>query len=399
MACLLRSSSSSVAASLSDRHIRPVAAPHAADVVLAAGDGHPSLVVASTSNKIRRRRRRRPSAVPSAAIISRGGGDSPSPSPSKKSSDAVEGLKNSLASALASLCAKSLLQPFDTIKSVQQHHQGRPLSFLAAARTITTRPGGAGPLELYAGLAASAIGSMPSIGIYYGVYSYGKRVLIPHFQERYGSKRSDKDRRAPIMSDNALKLGAVAISAAMGNAAASAFRVPYEVVKQKLQTGQYTGTMTCLSAMFKADGVRAFFPSGGVAIQMLRDIPYAVFTLMAYEMLRDSYVTQAETTSPVRDMIAGATAGGFGTFMTNGLDVIKTRLQIEPELYGGSVRRCTQMALEEAGPAVFMRGMVPRLMHKIPANGFFFVFFEFYRRLLRCEGAHDVKGASADEKR
>jgi solute carrier family 25 S-adenosylmethionine transporter 26 len=120
---------------------------------------------------------------------------------------------------------------------------------------------------------------------------------------------------------------------------------------------------------------------------------------MAYEILRDSYVTQAETTSPVRDMIAGATAGGFGTFMTNGLDVIKTRLQIEPELYGGSVLRCTQMALDEAGPAVFMRGMVPRLMHKIPANGFFFVFFEFYRRLLRCEGAHDVKGASTEEKR
>ena len=338
--------------------------------------------------------------MPSTAVISRGGGDSSSSSPSKKSSDAIEGLKNSLASALASLCAKSLLQPFDTIKSVQQHHQGQPLSFLAAARMITTRPGGAGPLELYAGLAASAIGSMPSIGIYYGVYSYGKRVLIPHFQERYGSKRSTSDTiRAPIMSDNALKLGAVAISAAMGNAAASAFRVPYEVVKQKLQTGQYTGTMTCLSAMFKADGMRAFFPSGGVAIQMLRDIPYAIFTLMAYEVLRDTYVTQAETTSPVRDMIAGATAGGFGTFMTNGLDVIKTRLQIEPELYGGSVMRCTQMALEEAGPAVFMRGMVPRLMHKIPANGFFFVFFEFYRRLLRCEGAHDVKGASTDEKR
>ena len=224
--------------------------------------------------------------------------------------------------------------------------------------------------------------------------------MIPYLQETYGSKRSDDgEGKAPIMSDNALKLVAVGISAALGNSAASAFRVPYEVVKQKLQTGQYTDTMTCLSAMFKADGMKAFFPSGGVAIQMLRDIPYAIFTLMAYEILRDNYVTQAETTSPFRDAVAGATAGGFGTFMTNGLDVIKTRLQVEPELYGGSVILCTKMALEEAGPAVFMRGIVPRMMHKIPANGAFFVFFEFFRRLLRVEGAHDVKGSKSESKR
>ena len=268
---------------------------------------------------------------------------------------------------------------------------------------ITTRKGGGGFWGLYAGLAASAIGSMPSIGIYYGVYSYGKRTLTPYLQETYGSKRSgDGDNnsdKAPIMSDNALKLAAVGMSAALGNTAASAFRVPYEVVKQKLQTGQYTGTMTCLSAMFKADGMRAFFPSGGVAIQMIRDIPYAIFTLMAYEVLRDHYVTQAETTSPFRDAVAGATAGGFGTFMTNPMDVLKTRLQVQPELYGGSVIRCTKMALEEAGPAVFMRGIVPRMMHKIPANGAFFVFFEFYRRLLRVEGAHDVKGSKSESKR
>ena len=265
---------------------------------------------------------------------------------------------------------------------------------------ITTREGGAGFWELYAGLAASAIGSMPSIGIYYGVYSYGKRVLIPYLQETCGSKRSDIGKgKAPLMSDNALKLVAVGISAALGNTAASAFRVPYEVVKQKLQTGQYTGTMTCISAMFKADGMKAFFPSGGVAIQMLRDIPYAIFTLMAYEVLRDNYVTQAETTSPFRDAVAGATAGGFGTFMTNPLDVLKTRMQVEPELYSGSVILCTKMALEDAGPAVFMRGIVPRMMHKIPANGAFFVFFEFFRRLLRVEGAHDVKGSKSESKR
>lgn len=318
---------------------------------------------------------------------------------------------------------------------------------------ITTREGGAGFLELYAGLAASAIGSMPSIGecwssglyathlyvvstrtcfvypfqcvfitntissfsssirlvrttgIYYGVYSYGKRVMIPYLQEKYGSKGNrnnelgDNNNKTPLMSDNALKLIAIALSAGMGNTVASAFRVPYEVVKQKLQTGQYTGTVNAITKMFKADGMRAFFPMGGVYVQMIRDVPYAIFTLLAYEMLRDVYVTQAERTSPWRDMVAGATAGGFGTFMTNGLDVIKTRLQTDPDVYGGSVLRCTRMTIEEGGAAVFMRGIVPRLMHKIPANGMFFVFLEAFRRLLKVEGAHDTKGTVQKERR
>ena len=41
--------------------------------------------------------------------------------------------------------------------------------------------------------------------------------------------------------------------------------------------------------------------------------------------------------------------------------------------------------LEEGGPMAFLRGSVPRLMHKIPANGCFFVFYEFFQRVLRVE--------------
>jgi hypothetical protein len=226
--------------------------------------------------------------------------------------------------------------------------------------------------------------------------------MIPYLQEKYGTlgKISEKgEEMSPVLSDTTLKLIAVAFAAGMGNTAASAFRVPYEVIKLKLQTGQYTNTANAIASMFKANGMRAFFPMGGVYIQMLRDIPYAIFTLLAYEMLRDYYVTQAEHPSPWRDMVAGATAGGFGTFMTNGLDVIKTRLQTDPEVYGGSVVLCTRMALEEGGPAVFMRGIVPRLMHKIPANGMFFVFFEAFRRLLNVEGAHDTKTTFNKERR
>lgn len=179
------------------------------------------------------------------------------------------------------------------------------------------------------------------------------------------------------------------VKLSQGNTIASFSRVPYEVVKQSLQTGQYTSTYSAMSSMWKDNGMRAFFPLGGVSIQMVRDIPYAIFTLLSYEYIKETWVLKQSSNDDnlrwARDMIAGATAGGIGSYLTNPFDVIKTRLQISSEVYGGSITNCAMAVLEEGGPKAFLRGSVPRLIHKIPANGFFFVFYEFFQRVLRVE--------------
>ena len=76
------------------------------------------------------------------------------------SSAAAEGFKNSIASGLAAACSKTLLAPFDTIKTMQQQVRsgtnvgsavsvasGKSLTLLEAARLIMDRPKGF--LELY----------------------------------------------------------------------------------------------------------------------------------------------------------------------------------------------------------------------------------------------------------
>jgi hypothetical protein len=166
------------------------------------------------------------------------------------------------------------------------------------------------------------------------------------------------------------------------------------VVKQKLQTGQYSNTFVALSSMFQAQGLRAFFPMGGIAVQMLRDIPYAIFTLLAYEFLRDNWADKDQKVW--KDMVSGAIAGGFGSYMTSGLDVIKTRLQTSPELYDGSVLLCAKMTFQEGGMRAFLRGSASRLLHKIPANAMFFFFFEFFRRLLLVDNS-SLEGKIEDE--
>ena len=132
----------------------------------------------------------------------------------------VSGVKNSLASALAAGCSKLLLAPFDTIKVIQQHSQSyaaaNPLTLVQAALAILQRPWGV--LELYvsyiniwihiiimpcharnkklikfiyfallsfvfcvflyqAGIDVAMVGSMPSVGLYFGIYSFCKKTL------------------------------------------------------------------------------------------------------------------------------------------------------------------------------------------------------------------------------
>jgi len=243
-------------------------------------------------------------------ITIRGGGGLQQDETRRRPSAVMEGMKNSLASALASCCAKTLLQPFDTIKTIQQYERtitatSSSIGFFEASRIVMKRDGGF--WELYAGLVVSALGSVPAIGLYYGIYSYCKRILIPLLLNAYGSSSSEL--KSNHVSDQTLKLIAVAISAALGNTVASFSRVPYEVVKQKLQTGEYSSTIIALSSMFKAQGFRAFFPVGGIATQMIRDIPYAIFTLMSYEYLREAWVDKSP--KPWKDMVTGGMAGAL----------------------------------------------------------------------------------------
>jgi Mitochondrial carrier protein len=117
----------------------------------------------------------------------------PPDKPNDKRTDAIEGIKNGCASGLAAGCVKTLLQPFDTIKTVQQF-SAESMNFFEAGRLLLAR---SGVPALYSGLGVTIIGSMPSVGIYFGIYGYCRR----------------KFDSSPRLSRNA----SIALSAGIGN--------------------------------------------------------------------------------------------------------------------------------------------------------------------------------------
>lgn len=91
--------------------------------------------------------------------------------------------------------------------------------------------------------------------------------------------------------------------------------------------------------------------------------------------------------------LLGGLAGGVGSFFTNPMDVIMTRINLSSAAAGGDGRRSSgssgssvvAMALEilqSEGIGAFGKGVGPRLAHKVPANAVFFLVYELCRALL-----------------
>lgn len=296
------------------------------------------------------------------------------------------GLKNGLASGLAAAVVKAILQPFDTIKTVQQGQKGNIGPITAGLSIIKTRGIGG----LWSGIGITVIGSSPSVAVYFGVYSSLKKKLTKVFPPN-------------------MKLVAVACSAAIGNTLASVLRVPYEVIKQRIQMNQYDSTWECIRASWRTEGAFGLFDKGKLTSQILRDVPYAVVTLMTYELLQTLFIkysdelsrrqlqeqTSADDNSmsrtrsfsafllqfcKLKDALCGALAGGLGTLATTPMDVVKTRMMTGTQY--SSVMDATFRIFKEEGILTFLVGTTPRLLHKIPANGLFFLCYEAFKTVL-----------------
>ena len=243
-------------------------------------------------------------------------------------------------------------------------------------------------MGLYAGVGVTVVGAMPSVGLYFGVYSYSKRVIGNLLHETFivSGDSENVDIEAIERRKKIVTVISIATSAAIGNTVASVARVPYEVMKQKLQTGEYANTITALRSMMSSSNpgpLQSFFPLGSISSQMVRDIPYAIVSLLTYEHLRANWVKTRDNPTIFHDMVAGALAGGLASYMTNPMDVVKTRLQTDVDYLG--VSDCFRRIWNEEGAFAFLKGSKPRLMHKIPANGLFFVGYEFWRKVLKVE--------------
>ncbi|KAG6775484.1 hypothetical protein POTOM_018940 [Populus tomentosa] len=258
-----------------------------------------------------------------------------------------------IAGGTAGVVVETALYPIDTIKTRLQAG-----SFFAA------RGGGKIMLKgLYSGLAGNLAGVLPASALFVGVYEPTKQKLLKTFPEN---------------------LSAVAhlTAGAVGGIAASLIRVPTEVVKQRMQTGQFTSAPDAVRLIVSKEGFKGFY--AGYGSFLLRDLPFDAIQFCIYEQLRIGYrvAAQRELNDPENAAI-GAFAGALTGAITTPLDVIKTRLMVQGSAnqYKGIVD-CVSTVVREEGPTALLKGIGPRVLWIGIGGSIFFGVLERTKRLL-----------------
>ncbi|XP_043721291.1 S-adenosylmethionine carrier 1, chloroplastic/mitochondrial-like isoform X2 [Telopea speciosissima] len=262
-----------------------------------------------------------------------------------------------IAGGIAGVVVETALYPIDTIKTRLQ-----------AAR-------GGGELlwkGLYSGLAGNLAGVLPASAIFVGVYEPTKQKLLRIFPEN-------------------LTAFAHLTAGAIGGAASSLVRVPTEVVKQRMQTGQFASAPDAVRLIVAKEGFKGLY--AGYGSFLLRDLPFDAIQFCLYEQLRIGYkITAQRDLKDAENAIIGAFAGALTGAITTPLDVIKTRLMIQGSAnqYNG-ISNCVQTIVREEGPAALLKGIGPRVLWIGIGGSIFFGVLERTKQYLaeRRPGFHN----------
>ncbi|KAG0313982.1 hypothetical protein BGZ99_008444 [Dissophora globulifera] len=244
-----------------------------------------------------------------------------------------------LAGALAGTAVDTALFPLDTLKTRLQSKAG----FAASG----------GFRGVYSGLTSAVIGSAPGASMFFVTYEGLKTTL---------SAALPDPQHAPVVH---------MMSASGGEIAACFVRVPTEVIKQRMQTKQFTTTSAAIRSVIHNEGVLGFYR--GYFSTVAREIPFTCIQFPLYEYMKKSYAaaTHRPKVDPWEAAICGSIAGGIAAGLTTPLDVVKTRVMLsqrqaagtpQSSAYYSGIVSTFKRILAEEGPRALFSGIGPRVM-------------------------------------
>ncbi|MED6193281.1 S-adenosylmethionine carrier 1, chloroplastic/mitochondrial [Stylosanthes scabra] len=267
----------------------------------------------------------------------------------KKPVDVLRALYDGcIAGGVAGVVVETALYPIDTIKT----------------RLQVARGGGQIILKgLYSGLAGNIVGVLPASAIFVGVYEPTKQKLLRSFPEN---------------------LSAVAhfAAGAIAGAASSLVRVPTEVVKQRMQMGQFKSAPAAVRLIVANEGFKGLY--AGYGSFLLRDLPFDAIQFCIYEQLRIGYKLAAkrDLNDPENAML-GAFAGAITGAVTTPLDVVKTRLMVQgSQNHYKGIYDCVSTIVKEEGTHALFKGMGPRVLWIGIGGSIFFGVLEKTKQIL-----------------
>ncbi|KAJ7518942.1 hypothetical protein O6H91_20G016400 [Diphasiastrum complanatum] len=143
---------------------------------------------------------------------------------------------------------------------------------------------------------------------------------------------------------------------------------PLDLVKTHLITGhsihgRHKSAMDVFFKIMKEDGWKGLFRGNGV--NCVRVAPCKAIELCVFEIVKRLLNKDGNPLQNVAAPVAGGAAGMAGTLATYPLEVLRTRMAIQPEHYNGMISAVTKV-LREEGFGAFYSGLVPSLVGVFP---------------------------------
>ena len=297
---------------------------------------------------------------------------------------------------VAGTAVEAALYPIDTIKTRLQAARG--------GAAVSWR-------HLYKGLGGNLVGVVPACALFFAVYEPAKRALLPIPGDGDGEGTAAHHRRTAV---------AHLAAAASAGLASSLVRVPTEVVKTRMQTGQFSSARAALRHIVTKEGRLAAGLFAGFGSFLLRDLPFDAIEFASYEQLKLAWcalspAAPSSTPPPViapggtnphleekprlghvdgrarrlkqhESAVLGAVAGMVTGAVTTPLDVVKTRLMTQGAEWGGTgigdgrryrgVADCVARMVREEGVSSLLKGIQPRVTFIGIGGGVFFFALE-----------------------
>ncbi|KAJ1990539.1 hypothetical protein H4R33_001682 [Dimargaris cristalligena] len=288
-----------------------------------------------------------------------------------------------LAGGVSGFTSCVIVQPFDLLKTRLQQEQGP--SFTNHIKNVR-------PTQTNA----------PGSAAYFAMLNQFKQVLAK--AEAYiGVHPSDRVTEAAAR-DSSLPAGSqkVVLSNTSNLIAGSSARalvgfilMPITVIKVRYESNfyNYNSLYSATKNIIAQDGYRGFF--SGYIPTVLRDAPYAGLYIAVYEqfklqipMLLDSYFS-LRLPVPATGMAAGMLAGISATLITQPFDMIKTRMQLKPDLYR-TMWQAARVIVKDEGFYGFFRGAALRVARKAISTS---ISWTVYEELLRWDMRRQAAGS------
>jgi hypothetical protein len=227
------------------------------------------------------------------------------------------------------------MYPMDTLKTFIQNHSS-PLTF---GQAIVARKG-----FYFQGLGPTLALSVPATGVYLSIYDKAKS----YFATEYALHRNG--------------FACATLSGIIAETCSCLFFVPMEVIKEKLQVNsKISSAASMISTIYQKHGLYGFYRGFFLTVYL----PYSVTYFVSYEHIKAAALTipsynDRENLPFVANLGIAGLCAGFASAITNPLDIVHTRVQVETNASTWKVIR--NLYTNEGGFRAFGKGLIPRVL-------------------------------------